>query len=421
MSVRPARPDEAEAISALAMRAKAHWGYDAEFLEACRPELTWSPEQIEQQDVLVWEEGGRLIGTTARGGAAPDGGLWAVFVDPQLHGRGIGRALVDAVVARARAAGCRTLTIAADPNAEGFYLAVGAVQIGEVPSDTRAGRILPLLRFDLAHDAVTELLAHVPGGALRIRVRGPEDGVPLLVLHGGPGLSDTYMDGLIDEFADDHRVATYAQRGVAPSTAAAPFDLAVQADDVIAVLDALGWADAVVLGHSWGGYLLLHVVAGHPGRVRAAIALDPIGAVGDGGAQEFEAELMSRLPAESVARLGTPDLPADEQLALIWPGYFPRGSVVPAPISGTTLHTDVLEAGWVAIAAVERLVDGLRGSAVPIVFVVPNGSPMPATASTDTAAVIGAAASVAMVDGGHFPWLTGPGAVRAAVDDLLGR
>ena len=53
MTVRAARPDEADVISALALQAKAPWGYDAAFLEACRLELTWSPEQVAQQDVLT--------------------------------------------------------------------------------------------------------------------------------------------------------------------------------------------------------------------------------------------------------------------------------------------------------------------------------------------------------------------------------
>jgi hypothetical protein len=38
--IRPARPDEAGAISALALRSKGHWGYDAAFLAACRENLT---------------------------------------------------------------------------------------------------------------------------------------------------------------------------------------------------------------------------------------------------------------------------------------------------------------------------------------------------------------------------------------------
>jgi hypothetical protein len=36
MRIRPARPDEATDLSALAMRSKAYWGYDDDFLRACR-------------------------------------------------------------------------------------------------------------------------------------------------------------------------------------------------------------------------------------------------------------------------------------------------------------------------------------------------------------------------------------------------
>ena len=36
--VRPARPDEAEALTALVLRSKAHWGYDEAFTAACRDE-----------------------------------------------------------------------------------------------------------------------------------------------------------------------------------------------------------------------------------------------------------------------------------------------------------------------------------------------------------------------------------------------
>jgi hypothetical protein len=37
--IRPAQADEVEALTALALRSKAHWGYDDAFMEACRAEL----------------------------------------------------------------------------------------------------------------------------------------------------------------------------------------------------------------------------------------------------------------------------------------------------------------------------------------------------------------------------------------------
>ena len=44
------------------------------------------------------------------------------------------------------------------------------------------------------------------------------DGPPVLMLHGGPGLSFGYLDDLATELTDGWRVASFQQRGLAPST-----------------------------------------------------------------------------------------------------------------------------------------------------------------------------------------------------------
>jgi hypothetical protein len=61
----------------------------------------------------------------------------------------VGRALWTDAVGRARAAGCRSLDIEADPHAEAWYAGRGAVTIGRVPSGSIAGRTLPLMRLEL--------------------------------------------------------------------------------------------------------------------------------------------------------------------------------------------------------------------------------------------------------------------------------
>jgi GNAT superfamily N-acetyltransferase len=68
---------------------------------------------------------------------------------PGRIGDGVGTALLEAACAAAAGRGARTLGVASDPGAEGFYLRRGARRIGEVPSRP-AGRRLPLLRLDLA-------------------------------------------------------------------------------------------------------------------------------------------------------------------------------------------------------------------------------------------------------------------------------
>lgn len=43
VSIRPATPDEALAITRVALRSKAYWGYSTDFMESARSELTLTP------------------------------------------------------------------------------------------------------------------------------------------------------------------------------------------------------------------------------------------------------------------------------------------------------------------------------------------------------------------------------------------
>ncbi len=68
---------------------------------------------------------------------------------PVYIGRGLGKKLWTDAVARSRALGHHTLTLIADPNAEGFYRKQGAIRVGEIVSAAEATRILPKLKYDL--------------------------------------------------------------------------------------------------------------------------------------------------------------------------------------------------------------------------------------------------------------------------------
>lgn len=153
LHLRPARADEAGLLGPLALRSKAHWGYSAEFLDACRAELTYRPAEVESRRMVVAESGGRLLGFYSLDGDPPRGELGNMWVEPDAIGTGVGRRLWDHAMAAARTAGFATLRIDADPHAEGFYLAMGARRIGQSPSGSIAGRLLPLLEVDVAAPA----------------------------------------------------------------------------------------------------------------------------------------------------------------------------------------------------------------------------------------------------------------------------
>ena len=151
-TIRPARPVEAVELTALCLRSKAHWGYDAAFMRQSRAALTVTEAMISSGRVLVAETAaGRLAGVAAVARLDECGRfvLSLMFVDPAAIRAGIGRALFKVAVRLAASAGGTSLTILADPFAEAFYRRLGAVRIGEAPSDAIPGRMVPLLEYTI--------------------------------------------------------------------------------------------------------------------------------------------------------------------------------------------------------------------------------------------------------------------------------
>jgi GNAT superfamily N-acetyltransferase len=147
LTLRIPEPDEAPALTALCIRSKAVWGYQKDFMDACRDELTLTPADLRSPHVQVVENDGRLIGVvqvTVREGTAD---LSKLFVDPTQLGTGAGRLLFKWATAAARKAEATILVIEADPCAAGFYRRMGAVDDGTAPSGSIAGRFIPKLKF----------------------------------------------------------------------------------------------------------------------------------------------------------------------------------------------------------------------------------------------------------------------------------
>jgi hypothetical protein len=62
---RRARPDEASMLSDLALAAKGFWGYDQAFIESCRDELAFGPDDIARRHSVVADLGGPWPAATA--------------------------------------------------------------------------------------------------------------------------------------------------------------------------------------------------------------------------------------------------------------------------------------------------------------------------------------------------------------------
>jgi GNAT superfamily N-acetyltransferase len=155
VTIRPATPSDADAVTALAFAAKRHWGYPDAWLDAWRDALSVTVDYIATNVVFCAEDAtARVIGFYALerdGSRLQLGHLW---LEPALIGQGVGRQLLEHAAQTAQSLGATELLIEADPNAEGFYLHMGARRVGEIVSRlTGTDRVLPQLTYPLLNAA----------------------------------------------------------------------------------------------------------------------------------------------------------------------------------------------------------------------------------------------------------------------------
>jgi len=152
MHIRKAQPAESDALSAIAYASKAHWGYTPAVLDSWRADLTVSADSIARHPTFACEVRGELSGFYQLILGEGECILEHLWVHPSFMGKGFGRSLLAHAVEHAARCGARQMMIDADPNAEPFYLACGAVRCGVIaaPIQGEPERIRPQLRISVA-------------------------------------------------------------------------------------------------------------------------------------------------------------------------------------------------------------------------------------------------------------------------------
>lgn len=152
MLIRPATADDADTLSELAHRAKAHWGYPVHWMREWDAQLTIIPGYLELHHVWVCERDGAIVGMCALEDRGDRWNLEHVWVEPAAHGHGIGRALVMHALGEARRRHPGVVELLADPFASGFYERLGARRAGDVPAPMPGARDRTLPRFEFVLD-----------------------------------------------------------------------------------------------------------------------------------------------------------------------------------------------------------------------------------------------------------------------------
>ena len=141
--------EELPGLSELCLRSKAIWGYNGEFLEACRSELSFDQRDLQLTSIAVAEDSGKVVGVAQVKVIGNEADLLKLFVEPCALRRGVGRTLLAWATNVAREKGATRLIIDSDPGATPFYRRMGAYHVGQAPSGSIPERMLPKLAINL--------------------------------------------------------------------------------------------------------------------------------------------------------------------------------------------------------------------------------------------------------------------------------
>lgn len=107
-----------------------------------------------------------------------------------------------------------------------------------------------------------------------VRELGPDEGMPILLIHGLAGSSLTEWYQLAPKLATDRRIIVVDHRGHGLSARGdLRFEVADDADDLVGVLDALGVRQVDVVGYSMGGVIAQALAMRNPDRVAKLVLI----------------------------------------------------------------------------------------------------------------------------------------------------
>ena len=150
LSIRDAASADGPALTRMVRGSGA---YDGEYRVMVAPQLVDDAYLAANPTRVCVDDQGTIVGFASLlvpgRGVAGEAELDFMFVADDQQGRGIGRALMDDVVAISREMGVERLHIVSHPPSEGFYRSVGAVRVGEIPPAGRITWSRPLMLLDL--------------------------------------------------------------------------------------------------------------------------------------------------------------------------------------------------------------------------------------------------------------------------------
>jgi proline iminopeptidase len=263
-------------------------------------------------------------------------------------------------------------------------------------------------------------------------------GEPVVLIHGGPGLTSDYLADDLTTMARNHSLLVYDQRGIGRSTLVSDSTaLAAQryVEDLEAIRKHLGLAQLTLLGHSWGAAPAALYAMQYPERVRRMILVGTIPPERSGLVNAFQAMAaardsgtLRRMAELSRIRSASPsDLAACREYYQLWFTPFFGASTAASRMKGNVCagspeslknKQNVDKFTFVSLGNWDWTTS-LNKAVAPTLIIQGELDPLPIESARKWAAAMPNARLLELKGIGHFPYVEAPEVFFAAVDRFL--
>jgi proline iminopeptidase len=261
-------------------------------------------------------------------------------------------------------------------------------------------------------------------------------GIPLVILHGGPGLDHSYFLPQMEKLADTYELIFFDQRGCGKSSIrvdSTAMTLDALVEDIDRVRDAYNLKTMNLMGHSWGGLLAMYYAIKHGDRLNSLILVNSTPPTSDLRTASFKTIGERTTREDSIAQASLVQTPefkrrdpaamqkyfrllfrgtfryrsmADELTLTFGPDYGARSKLVQYLAKDPQLQT-------------YDLLSRLETIRCPVLIIGSDYDLSPPEANERIRDHIEGSRYVVMQSCGHFPFIEAPGQFFPAVRDFL--
>ncbi len=167
------------------------------------------------------------------------------------------------------------------------------------------------MTHSILDSSITAHIAHTPRLRIHYLSKGPQDGIPVIFVHGNLS-SSLLWDETLAALPNGYRAFAIDMRGFG-DTEAKPLDatrgMGDFADDLRGFVETLGLSQpAHLVGHSTGGGVIMHYALNHPAAVASLTLAASVSPYGFGGTKDTQGSPINDDYAGSGAGLISPEM-----------------------------------------------------------------------------------------------------------------